>query len=134
MMFKLIFAAALASAGAASAQSASLDPDAPAPAVADQQPATPATVQDGLQPLDLTEMAEISGGDAVQVEVLTQQQLQGSATGNSVTAQTFTTGGVTFGTDALNGFNGVGNFVINTGANNTLQGAINISVVTAPLP
>lgn len=83
-------------------------------------------------PLSVEEMAQASGGQGVTVEVLTRQQLSGTTTGNTVNAGTLTSGDVTFGPDALTGFNGVGNFVINTGANNTLQGAINISVVTTP--
>ncbi len=45
-----------------------------------------------------------------------------------------TSGAVNFSDNALSGFRGIGNFVVNTGANNTLQGAINISVVTTPGP
>ncbi|HEY8570968.1 hypothetical protein [Phenylobacterium sp.] len=86
------------------------------------------------EPLALTaeEMESASGGQGISVEVLTRQQLSGTTSGNTVTAGTLTSGDVSFGADALDGFSGVGNFVINTGANNTLQGAINISVVTTP--
>ena len=86
------------------------------------------------QTLSAEEMAAASGGQGVSVEVLTRQQLSGVTTGNTVNAGTLTSGDVTFSADALQGFSGVGNFVINTGANNTLQGAINISIVTAPGP
>lgn len=78
------------------------------------------------------ELEAAAGGQGVSVEVLTRQQLSGSTSGNTVSAGTLTSGDVSFGSDALDGFSGVGNFVINTGANNTLQGAINISVVTTP--
>ena len=84
--------------------------------------------------LSVEEMAATSGGQGITVEVLTRQQLTGATTGNTVNAGTLTSGDVTFGADALQGFSGVGNFVINTGANNTLQGAINISIVTTPGP
>lgn len=82
--------------------------------------------------LTADEMASISGGAEVSVEVLNRQQLTGTTTGNSITAGSLVSGQVTFGPDALSGFSGIGNFVINTGANNTLQGAISVSVVTTP--
>lgn len=84
--------------------------------------------------LSSSEMATLAGGEGVNVAVLTQQQLTGATTGNTVNAGTMTSGTVTFSDNALSGFRGIGNFVVNTGANNTLQGAINISVVTAPGP
>ncbi|HVI30574.1 hypothetical protein [Phenylobacterium sp.] len=79
-------------------------------------------------------MAGIRGGDAVRVEVLSRQQLSATSSGNVVNAGSLTSGPVTFAADALDGFAGIGNFVINTGANNTLQGAINISIGPAPGP
>ncbi|MFI4967040.1 MAG: hypothetical protein ACHP9T_16945 [Caulobacterales bacterium] len=85
-------------------------------------------------PLGLDEMSAIHAGVDSKVSVLTRQQLTGTTTGNTVTADVLSSGDVAFSPDALKGFSGVGNFVINTGANNTLQGAINISIVTAPSP
>ncbi|HEV7385070.1 MAG TPA: hypothetical protein VGN89_09340 [Phenylobacterium sp.] len=80
------------------------------------------------------EMAGVNGGAEVSIELLNRQQLTGMTTGNTVTAGTLTSGPISFSPSALNGFNGIGNFVLNTGANNTLQGAISVSVVTAPPP
>jgi hypothetical protein len=97
-----------------------------------ERPTTEAAEVQAPQALSLDEMESLSGGQGVNVEVLTRQQLSGTTSGNTVNAGTLTSGAVSFSRDALNGFNGVGNFVINTGANNTLQGAINISIVTAP--
>jgi hypothetical protein len=114
-----------------------------APAVAASEPATrpahpqstPATeAPSKLSPEDL---ATISGGQAVTVNTvsnLTQQELTATSSGNAVTAGVVNSGAVTFSPQALSGFNGIGNFVINTGANNTLQGAINISIATVPAP
>ena len=105
------------------------------PAVAQPDHPSPAAVEAGgsaESALSLAEMEEASGGQGVTVEVLTRQQLSGSTSGNTVNAGTLTSGDVSFGAEALDGFSGIGNFVINTGANNTLQGAINISVVTTP--
>jgi hypothetical protein len=80
------------------------------------------------------EMAAVNGGAEVSVEMLNRQQLTGMTTGNTVTAGTLTSGQISFAPSALSGFNGIGNFVLNTGANNTLQGAISVSVVTTPPP
>ncbi|HEY2359164.1 MAG TPA: hypothetical protein VGH86_17065 [Phenylobacterium sp.] len=82
--------------------------------------------------LTADEMASISGGAEVSVEVLNRQQLTGTTTGNTITAGSLVSGTVNFSDNALNGFTGIGNFVVNTGANNTLQGAISVSVVTTP--
>jgi hypothetical protein len=82
--------------------------------------------------LSADEMSATHAGSDTTVNVVTRQQLSGTTSGNSVVAGTLTSGAVAFSPQALNGFSGVGNFVINTGANNTLQGAINISVVTTP--
>jgi hypothetical protein len=100
----------------------------PPPAVV----ASDANAVPSARPLSPEDMEAATGGQGVSVEVLTHQQLSGVTSGNTVTAGTLTSGQVTFGAGALDGFHGVGNFVINTGANNTLQGAINISIVTAP--
>jgi hypothetical protein len=85
-----------------------------------------------IAPIPASEMASLSGGEGIDVTVLTRQQLTGATTGNTVNAGTVTSGAVNFSDNALSGFRGIGNFVVNTGANNTLQGAISISVVTTP--
>lgn len=84
--------------------------------------------------LSADEMSGVHAGAESKVSVLTNQQVSGVTSGNSITAGTLTSGMISFSPDALNGYSGVGNFVINTGANNTLQGSINISIVTAPAP
>jgi len=95
----------------------------------------PAVVQSTAEaPVPPAEMASLSGGEGVDVAVLTRQQLTGTTTGNTVNAGTVTSGAVNFSDNALSGFRGIGNFVVNTGANNTLQGAINISVVSTTGP
>lgn len=93
--------------------------------------AMPAALADRA-PMDLRELSAISGGTGVTVSVLSNQQLTATTSGNSIEAGSVVSGAVNFSPSALNGFSGVGNFVVNTGANNTLQGAINISIVTAP--
>jgi len=105
-------------------------PSAPPPHL--DVPAAPQATAEA--PLPSSEMASLSGGEGVDVAVLTRQQLTGTTTGNTVNAGSVTSGSVNFSDNALTGFRGIGNFVVNTGANNTLQGAINISVVTTPGP
>jgi hypothetical protein len=41
-------------------------------------------------------------------------------------------GNVTLENGAFNGFNGVGNFVFNTGNNNNLQGTLSVTVLAPP--
>jgi hypothetical protein len=95
-------------------------------------PETPPSQAEPRAPLSPEEMESASGGQGVALQVTTQQQLTGTTSGNTVTAGVLNSGDVSFGAEALDGFSGIGNFVINTGANNTLQGAINISIATTP--
>jgi hypothetical protein len=88
--------------------------------------------QDQRIALSEADLAALSGGEKITVSLLSNQQLTGTTTGNTITADTLNTGAITFGQQALGNYAGVGNFVINTGANNTLQGAINISIITTP--
>jgi len=97
-------------------------------------PAKPPVAAAAPKALASEEMAAINGGAEVSVEVLNRQQLTGMTTGNTINAGVLTSGQINFSPSALSGFNGIGNFVLNTGANNTLQGAISVSVVTAPPP
>ena len=103
-------------------------PAAAAALEASSPPSTPAS----QAPLSAEEMSSVHAGADSKVTVLTTQQLTGTTSGNSITAGTVTSGAIGFSPDAQRGFSGVGNFVVNTGANNTLQGSINISIVTAP--
>lgn len=107
-----------------------------APSLAEpRQPAEIAVpTADAPQGMTKEELAEFSGGDAVDVHVTTNQQLTATHSGNTVNAGSLTSGEIAFSADALSGFSGIGNFVVNTGANNTLQGSISVNIVTAPLP
>ena len=119
----ILFAVALASAGAASAQEASLTASAsPAPA-------------DEAELLSSEDMDALSGGTGVEVVIDTGQVLTATNTGNTVTGDTVGSGAVTIGSGAFSGYDGIGNFVINTGHNNNLQSSMNVSVVlTPPVP
>lgn len=97
------------------------------PAAGPVPPATP--IGDTL---DLQALDQISGGESVKVSVISDQTLSATSSGNSINADTVLSGGVNFAAGAFSGFNGVGNFVINTGNNNTLQGSLSVNVVALP--
>jgi len=116
----ILIAAMLASAGAASAQEAALTASAsPAPA-------------DETELLSLEDMDALAGGTGIEVVIDTGQVLTATNTGNSVTGDTVSSGQVNLGSGAFSGYDGIGNFVINTGHNNNLQSSMNVSVVLTP--
>lgn len=95
------------------------------------QEAPPPADPPALPPsLDATALANeaISAG----VIASSMQTLTATNSGNTVTADTIETGDITLSADALSGFSGVGNFVMNTGNNNNLQGSISIVIVMPP--
>lgn len=116
----LLLAAGMAFSGAAFAQQ---DPTSTA--------AAPAADEEVMSTDDL---GALSGGTGVDVDVITEQTLTAVNTGNTVTGQTVTSGQINIGANAFSGFEGVGNFMMNTGHNNNLQSSMNVSVVLAPTP
>lgn len=117
----LIFAASLAIAPAAVAQEAS---PSPAPAL---QPADE-------EVLSLEDLNDYAGGTGVEVNVDTDQVLTAVNSGNTVTGETVNSGTLNIGSNAFSGFEGVGNFVMNTGHNNNLQSSMDVTVVMTPTP
>jgi hypothetical protein len=118
--------------GAADPNSAS--PPAPPPPVIIIAPLEP-----GALPLAETSEPRSLGADELDalharqgsvVIVASDQLLQATNSGNSVNAHTVTTGAMRIDANAFSGFNGIGNFVMNSGNNNNLQGAITINIVT----
>jgi hypothetical protein len=77
------------------------------------------------QAVSSSDLASMSGGSSVAV---TNQNLSAVNAG-SVSANSLTTGDVTLQSNAFSGFNGIGNFVINTGNNNNLQGSLSVTVI-----
>ena len=116
----ILFVAALASASAASAQENTL------PASAEPAHAGEAEI------LSLEDMEALSGGTGVEIVVDTGQVLTATNTGNTVTGDVVGSGQVNIGSGAFSGYDGIGNFVINTGHNNNLQSSMNVSIVLAP--
>lgn len=74
---------------------------------------------------DLDGLRGREGGQ--QVTVATDQELTASVVGGSITAHEVTTGSVTFGERALDGFGGIGVFNVVTGNNNSVQAAIGVT-------
>jgi hypothetical protein len=83
---------------------------------------------DAIALLNADSLADISAGESDPSLALTNQTLTATSTGNMLNATSVTTGDITFGANVFSGFNGVGNFVINTGNNNVLQGSLSVTV------
>jgi hypothetical protein len=78
--------------------------------------------------IDAADLDGVRGREGGQnVIVATDQELTASVIGGSITANEVTTGGVTFGEGALDGFGGIGVFNVVTGNNNSVQAAIGVT-------
>ncbi len=66
----------------------------------------------------------INGGAAV-----SSQDLNAVNTGNAINATSIVNGTINIGAAAFSGFNGVGNFVMNTGNQDNIQGALSVNIV-----
>jgi hypothetical protein len=86
----------------------------------------------GVVPVDEAELARLSGG--AQAVAITNQNLSALNSGNEVNANSVVNGEVTLQANAFSGFSGLGNFVINTGNNNNLQGSMSINIIMVPTP
>ena len=71
--------------------------------------------------------------NSTNIGALTDQDLSATNTGNNITAGLITNGTINIGTGAFSGFNGVGNFVLNTGTSDNIQGSLSVSIVLSPL-
>ncbi len=88
-------------------------------------PAAPAPVA-----LSADELDQESGWQGVVVYAGANQNLTATNTGNSIHAGTVGSGDITLTEGAFAGFSGIGNFVVNSGHNNNLQGSLSIIVVS----
>lgn len=111
---------------------------APAPVVAAIVP--PAAVEPvavaAVEPAPLAEpaiasedLAELAGQGDAPLAVLTEQTLTALNSGNSVIGSSVGSGAISIDQNAFSGFDGIGNFVINSGHNNTLQSSLSVSIV-----
>lgn len=94
--------------------------------------AAPPAAIETPQALPLEDLQTATAGAAGDTNVFSNQQVTAANSGNSITADTMTSGEINFSGSALSGFNGVGNFVFNTGSNNNLQGVVSVNVVSVP--
>ncbi len=97
------------------------------PAVAQEiQPGAPAPVTTDALPILLSEaeLAETRGGQTI---IINNQTLKAITSGNVIGGD-YVAGDVSFNDDAFANFAGVGNFTINTGAQNNLQTAMILTV------
>jgi len=83
--------------------------------------------------LSNAELSKMSGGASSTGVAVTSQTLSATNSQNSVSANSVITGNVTLQSGTFNGFNGVGNFVFNTGNNNNVQGSLSVTIITPPL-
>jgi hypothetical protein len=97
--------------------------------VADAQASDVQAEDDGA--LSLEELGELRGGETIVIQDTTQTLTANNA-GNSVNGDTIGSGAVNLSSNAFNGYDGIGNFVINTGHNNNLQGSISVSIAMTP--
>jgi hypothetical protein len=79
------------------------------------------------KPISSSDLANLSGGSSI---ALTNQNLDAVNSGNQINAGSVNTGDINVPNGAFNGFNGVGNFVFNTGNNNNLQGTLSVTILT----
>ena len=78
---------------------------------------------------------EATAAHGVEINTISDQDLNAVNSGNTVIANTLTNGDISWSPGALTGFSGVGNFVSNTGNNSNLQGSISVTITnTADLP
>lgn len=96
---------------------------APPAAVPAPRASAPVEASDSRVLTDL-EMRDARGGEGI---IVTNQTLTAITNGN-ILAGGYTAGAVSLSDNALSGFNGVGNLLINTGAQNSLQTGMNLTI------
>jgi hypothetical protein len=118
MLCKAFLSPALFGLCALSASAAYADsPASPTPKVAATSPAKPAALDD-------SELAGMRGGYAI---VIANQTLSSIAAGNSIGGNV-TAGAVNLSDNALSSFSGLGNIVINTGSQVSVQSGMNVTI------
>jgi hypothetical protein len=84
-------------------------------------------------PISSEELSTLSGGASPTGLAVTNQTLSALNANNSVSAGTVVTGQVSLQPGTFSGFNGIGNFVFNTGNNNNVQGTLSVTILTPPM-
>jgi hypothetical protein len=93
--------------------------------------APPDVYAEDRRALSSEELDDLRGGEAIVIQY-SAQTLTAVNAGNSVTGDTVGSGAVNLASNTFNGYDGIGNFVINTGHNNNLQGSISVSIAVTP--
>ncbi len=90
---------------------------------APQAPAT--TAQQSVSPLmSMDELDELRGGTQIAIN---EQTFNSDNSGNTINGD-FTAGDVNLSDNSLSSFNGLGNIVINTGAQSALQAGLGVTI------
>ena len=74
--------------------------------------------------MTMSELGEMRGGAQIAIN---NQTLNAANTGNIIEGD-FNAGDVSLGDNALSDFNGLGNFVFNTGAQSSLQAGLSVTI------
>jgi hypothetical protein len=74
------------------------------------------------------DLAALSGGANTTI-ALTDQDLTAVNSGNQINAANVGSGAISLQGGALSGFNGIGNFIMNTGHNNNLQSSMSVTII-----
>ena len=84
-------------------------------------------------PVSADDLSKMSGGASPTGLAVTTQTLSALNANNSVNASSVVTGEVNLQPGTFSGFNGIGNFVFNTGNNNNVQGTLSVMILTPPV-
>jgi hypothetical protein len=97
----------------------------------DAQPPAPARAAG--PPQSDSALGDLAGRGADNVSVaLTEQSLSALNTGNTIQAGSVTSGAISLQDNALSGFSGISNVMMNTGHNNNLQSNMSVTVIITP--
>ncbi|HEV2593730.1 MAG TPA: hypothetical protein VGU01_00850 [Sphingomicrobium sp.] len=132
MNSRAVIAAAGAAAFLATIPCAGAEPSAsPPPSESITQSSDGAAISPaGSWALSDKELDALRGGDG-HTTVISNQMLSSVLTGDVINGN-YTAGNVTISDSALSNFNGLGNLVINTGAQVSLQSGMNVTINTTP--
>jgi len=98
-------------------------------------PAIETPAAEGVETPMAIEDLDATAAQGVEINTISDQDLNAVNSGNTIVANTLTNGDISFSAGALSGFSGVGNFVTNTGNNSNLQGSISVTITnSADLP
>lgn len=102
-------------------------PDAPAAADPSATPIAPSEIAS-----DATLDGASGRGTTTIGAALTEQTLSAINTGNTIKADSVSSGAISLQDSALSGFAGIGNILMNTGHNNNLESNMSVTVIMTP--